>query len=266
MKKLLLTSVIIIMVVTFTGCASVISPGNQGLKWRPWSSGLEMDKLYTDGIVWHYPWNNVIEYEVRWTSFPEEIQILTSDDLHMVVNVTAILRPNPAKLAQLELEVGSDYYEHLVRPKFYTITRNVMAKYEHNLLAENSIPIEEEILSQLRERMDEKYVEFDSVVLDHIMYSPLVTQATDRKLVIKQRLEQKEYELGIAEKDAEIQRIQAVGQRDAQKIIDEGLTKKYLQFKAVEAQEMLSRSGNSTFYFVPLGKDGLPVIVDTGGK
>jgi len=266
MKKLLLTVATIVTVLAFTGCASVISPGSQGLKWRPLSSGLDVDKLYDDGVVWHLPWNDVIEYETRWLNFPEEVRVLTVDDLHMAVNVTAVLRPNPAQLAQLEIEVGTDYYDRLVKPQFYTITRSVIAKYEHNDLAESSIAIEDEILAQLRARMDGKYVEFDSVTLDHIMYSPMVTDATDRKLVIKQRLEQKEYEIGIAQKDAEIQRTLALGQRDAQKIIDEGLTKMYLQYKAVDVQEKLGRSGNASFYFIPMGKDGLPIIVDAGGK
>jgi hypothetical protein len=79
-------------------------------------------------------------------------------------------------------------------------------------------------------------------------------------------LEQKEYELEIAKKEAEIQIIDATGQRDAQIIIENGLSNKYLQFKALEVQEKLSNSSNSTFYFIPLGDDGLPIIIDTGDK
>jgi regulator of protease activity HflC (stomatin/prohibitin superfamily) len=79
-------------------------------------------------------------------------------------------------------------------------------------------------------------------------------------------VEQKDFEIQIAEKDAEIQRIMARGQKDAQIIIDQGLTQKYLQFRALEIQEMLSKSQNAKFFFVPVGKDGLPIIVDTGGE
>lgn len=109
-----------------------------------------------------------------------------------------------------------------------------------------------------------KHIEINDIILNHIMYSPLVTRAAEKKLATLQRLEQKEYELGIAQKDAEIQRIAAAGQRDAQKIINEGLTKKYLQFEALAVQRLLSTSNNAKFYFIPIGKDGLPVIIDTG--
>jgi regulator of protease activity HflC (stomatin/prohibitin superfamily) len=255
-----------ILFVLYAGCASTIQPGNQGLMWRPWGSGLEKDKVYQDGIVWHWPWNDVIEYEVQWRNYQEMISILTSDDLHMNVTISVVLRPDPTKLYYLAQEVGEDYYERLVRPEFFTITRNVLAKNFHNKLPENSPLIEKEILAGLKEHLVGKHINFDNVTLDHIMYSPLVTEASDRKLATLQMLEQKEFESGIAEKDAEIQRIRAKGQRDAQIIIDEGLTRKYLQFRSLEVQESLSKSSNSKFFFVPIGEDGLPVIINTEEK
>ncbi len=96
------------------------------------------------------------------------------------------------------------------------------------------------------------------------MYSKAVTEATDRKLSTKQEIEQKGFEMEIAEKEAEIQRIKASGQRDAQQIIDQGLTNKYLQFKSLEVQDKLSESDNAKFFFIPIGNDGLPVIIDAG--
>ncbi len=266
MKKTAMLLSVTLILILFVGCASVIQPGNQGLMWHPLGSGLDKDKIYDDGIVWHMPWNNVLEYETQWNSYREDIEILTSDDLHMSVTATVVLRPEIDKLPALALEVGPEYYYRLVKPEFFTITRSVMAEYNYDKLPEYSPDIENKILAQLKEQLQGIYIDINNVTLDHIMYSPLVTQATDKKLATMQRLEQKEYEMGIAEKDAEIQRIRAKGQRDAQNIIDEGLTNKYLQFRSIEMQEALSKSSNSKFYFVPMGKDGLPVILETGDK
>ena len=68
----------------------------------------------------------------------------------------------------------------------------------------------------------------------------------------------------MSEKQAEIQRVLARGQRDAQQIINSGLTKMYLQYEALEVQDKLTTSPNTKFYFVPIGQDGLPLIVDAG--
>lgn len=176
------------------------------------------------------------------------------------------MRPILEELPKLELEVGQNYYESIVKPNFYTVSRSVFAGYNHNEISPKSPEIEQAILEEIQVKIKGKYLEVDNISIDHIMYSPLVTKAVDQKLAVKQEIEQKDFEMQIAEKDAEIQRIRARGQRDSQQIIASGLTSMYLQYKALEVQDKLSASENTKFYFIPMGQDGLPIIVDTGGK
>jgi regulator of protease activity HflC (stomatin/prohibitin superfamily) len=244
----------------------MVKPGSHGMMYSASKKGLKSDKIYEDGAVWHWPWNQVITYNLQWQSYQEEISVLTADELHITVRVTLTMRPMLEELPNLELEVGQNYYENIVKPSFYTVTRSVIANYNHNAVSPKSLEIETEILEGVKTKCEGKYLEFDLVSIDHIMYSPLVTEAVDQKLAVKQEIEQKDFEMQIAEKDAEIQRIRARGQRDSQQIIASGLTSKYLQYKALEVQDKLSDSDNTTFYFIPTGQDGLPIIVDTGNK
>jgi regulator of protease activity HflC (stomatin/prohibitin superfamily) len=180
--------------------------------------------------------------------------------------LSVTIKPKPEELPSLILEVGEDYYEKIIKPNFYSITRGTMAKYNYEEISAQSLEIEKEITAALEKRLEGKHIILDKVTLDHIMYSPVVTRATDEKLATKQKLEQKKIETQIAEKEAEIQRIEAAGQRDAQQIIDQGLTQKYLQFKALEVQDKLSESDNAKFFFIPMGSDGLPVIINADEK
>lgn len=263
-KSVIGTILLLILVFMFSGCASIIKPGYQGVPWRPWGEGLEKEKTYDDGIVWHWPWNNIIEYETRWRKYSQDIMVLTSDDLHITVTVSIILRPKAWELYNIHTKIGPSYYKRVVKPKFFSVTRDIMADYIHNKIPGMSNEIEIKIMSKMKEQLKGKYLEIDSVTIDHVMYSKIVTRAADVKLATMHEMERKEYEKKIADADAEIQRISARGQRDAQKIIDEGLTKKYLQFKSLEVQEKLAASPNAKFFFVPLGKDGIPIIIDTG--
>lgn len=265
-KKILIYLWLVFILFQLQGCISFINSGYKGLMWRPWTSGLDRESIYDNGSVWHMPWNDIKEYDVRWVNYSEKMSVLTADDLNINVIISVVLRPDLNEIPQLDLEIGPRYYEKIVRPEFLTVSHSILAKYIHNELPEKSSQIETKILNELRKRVEEKHLEFDNVTLDHIVYSRAVTNAVDLKLAVKQKLEQKEFELGIAQKDAEIQRIDARGQRDAQKIINEGLTRRYLQFKSLEVQNKLSTSSNAKFYFVPLGKDGLPIIIDTKGK
>jgi len=254
----------IILIVVLTGCASVIQPGYKGMMWKPWGNGLRTDKIYDDGLAWKLPWNRVIKYNVQWTKNQIEISLLTSDELHVTITVSVIMRPSPKDLPLLELEIGRQYYENIVKPEFFTITRSIFANYSHKEMTVQGPKIEKDILAELKTRLKGKHIQFDNITLDHIMYSPLVTDAVDRKLATQQEIEQKDYEIEIAAKDAEIQRTLAKGQKDAEDIINQNLTQQYLQFRALEVQEKLATSPNAKFYFVPIGKDGIPLIIDAG--
>ncbi len=263
-SKLKLLVVIPVVWIGFAGC-SVVKPGEQAMKWKPYSKGLMTEKVYKDGVVWNWPWNGMVKYSTQWQTFTENVAVLTEDELHVNLTVSVTLRPIEAELPELELEVGSDYYNSVVRPEFISLTRNVFSGYKYNVISPQSPSIEAKIFELLVDKVKDKHLEFDNVTVDHIEYPIVVTSAVDEKLAVEQAIEQKNYELQIAEKDAEIQRTLARGQRDAQQIIDAGLTPRYLQYKALEVQDKLSGSQNAKFFFVPLGKDGLPIIIDSSG-
>lgn len=267
MKKLInktqLRQIFIVSSLLFlvTNCA-VIRPGQMGVLNRTFGDGIKMDKVYDDGFTWKWPWNEMIKYDIQLASYQEDIRVLTVDELHTELTFSVILNPRKEELPFLELEIGKDYYQRIVRPEFISVSRAVIASYKYEELSAKSREIESKIFEELTDKFEGKHLKLEAVTLDHIMFSPLVTRATDEKLATKQKVEQKDFEIEVAKKDAEIQRIKAQGQSDAQTIIDKGLTTKYLQYKSLEVQEKLTQSPNSTFYFVPTGKDGIPIIVD----
>lgn len=253
---------IILIIAALSGCATV-KPGYHSMQWKPLGKGLQTEKIYKDGIVWLWPWNGLVNYNLQWQTYSEDIAILTMDELHINISVSVTLRPIADEIAQLELEVGSSYYQSIIQPEFISLTRFVFSGYNYAIVSPKSPEIESFVHEKLVEYVKGKHLEIDNVTINHIVYPKVVTAAVDRKLAVEQDIQQKDYEIEIAEKQAEIQRILARGQRDAQKIIAEGLTKLYLQYKALEVQDKLTTSPNTKFYFVPTGKDGLPIIVDT---
>lgn len=254
-----------ILLLLAAGC-SVVKPGYNAMRWKPLSKGLVTDKIYSNGVVWNWPWNGVVGYNMQWQTYNENVSILTEDELHIDLTVSVTLRPVASELPLLELEVGKDYYKKVIQPEFMSLVRNVFSTYKYTTVSPKSPDIESAILTRLMMLTKGKHIEFNNVTVKHIEYPVVVTSAVDKKLAVQQAIEQKEYELKIAEKNAEIQRVLAKGQRDAQQIIDAGLTQRYLQFKALEVQDKLTSSPNTKFFFVPIGKDGLPVILDTHDK
>lgn len=61
-------------------------------------------------------------------------------------------------------------------------------------------------------------------------------------------------------RDAEIRIEKAKGIAEAQKIINETLTAKYLQHEAIDAQRLIANSPNHMTVYIPVGPNGLPLV------
>lgn len=244
------------------GCGKRIPAGFEGLYWGRFS-GVDTT-VYRNQFKWAWFWNNVILYDVRWKTESENVDILSLDDLHMDVEVALRLRPSERDLFQLHKEVGQQYYSQVVQQQFRSTARAVFAHYRYTDIPKKSIEIQNAILAQLRESLGNKHLELDAVEIKHVEYPPLVKQAADAKLATEQRLLQKDYETQIAERDTAIKIIDAKGQQRAQQIIDSTLTSTYLQYKALDVQKALVNSSNASFYFVPVGGNGIPILLETG--
>lgn len=271
-------ALMLVAAVGIAGCGATVRPGQRGLKYYPLHTPGLQKEVKPDGFYWLFPWNDVVSYDVTWQSQTEKLDILTSDVLHVTTEVTVTYRPNADRLYELHTQIGPSYYERVIRPPFLTIARSEFARHAHNDLARDGSEIEARLLGQLRETLASVPIEIDRITIRHIEYDRGLTAAISTKLATAQKVEQKEFELKIADRDAEIARVTARGRADAVRIEAEGqaaatvlkaqaqskaqteisrtLTPGYLRYKAFD--------GDATrYYFVPIGKDGLPILVST---
>lgn len=253
----------------FVSCLTIISPGEVGLMWRPYSSGLSQKPLESR-VQTYMPWNSVYVYSIQWVSHQEKVEVLTRDDLTITVSAAIIIRPIENEIYELEMEIGRSYYEKVVKPQFRTAIRNILSAYNMVSISKETPNVSAQIKKSLAEKLKDKHVEIDDVIIDDVEYSPSILKAIESKLTKQQEQEQMKFEINIAKRDAEIQQITADGrakavlieadaQAKAQKMISESLTPKYIQLKAME-------NPNNKLIFVPNGKDGLPIIVNPDGK
>ncbi|THJ25104.1 MAG: prohibitin family protein [Nitrospira sp. CG24E] len=272
-----LVALAIPMLLLLNGCGRTIDPGMRGLRWYPLSGGLEKESL-KNGFYWRAPWNDVFEYDVRYQSFTEKIDALTADDLSVTLRVAITMSPIPDEVYFLAQEVGHNWYQQLVRPQFLSAVRGVVAQYSMVTLPERSSEIGNKIEAVMVESLKGRHLSIYSVALSEIEFSKMVLQAIENKQAKEQEKEQKEFEMIIAAKDAEIARtrakgegdaikiraegeaeglrIRAIGQAQAQETITKTLTQDYLKYKLYD-------SPNSKMVIVP-EKSNVPIIVNPG--
>jgi regulator of protease activity HflC (stomatin/prohibitin superfamily) len=259
-------------------CAGTsVQPGQRGLFWHPFTEGLSSDPLQA-GFYWRAPWNDVYVYDVRWQSYTETVDALSSDDLLVKLRTAVIMRPIPGEVYFLAQEIGSDFYPRVVKPELLAAVRSVVSGYAMVTVPEKSTEIASKVQAVVVEKLKGRHLEIASVALAEIELAKIVLEAVERKQAKEQEKEQKEFELTIAEKDAEIARrrargegdairirsegeaeglrIRAAGQAKAQETIAKTITPGYLQFKLYDSQ-------NSKFVLLP-DKLSMPLLLNPG--
>ena len=277
MTRLTLTSLALAVLLLTAACGTTIQPGQRGLFWRPFTEGLSTQPL-KDGFYWQAPWNDVYRYDVRWQSHTEDIDALSADDLQVSIKAAIILRPIPEELYFLNQEVGADYYPRIVKPQFMAAVRSVVSGYNMVTVPEMSTEIASKVRAVVVENLKGRHLEIQNIALSDVDFPQIVLRAIEQKQAKEQEKEQKEFELTIASKDAEIARTRAKGEGDAIKIRAEGEAEG-LRIRAIgqaQAQETITKtltpdylkyklydSPNSKLVIVP-DKSNVPIIVSPG--
>ena len=248
-----------------SGCAvATVEPGERGLKWN--TDGLQRESL-KDGVYWMAPWNDVYVYEVRWKTYTENVEVLSADNLQVTVQAGVILRPIPEDVYNLAQTLGSHYYERVVRPEFLSAIRHVVSGYPVLMLSEKSSDIATKVQTVLEGKLKGRPLLIQSVALADMTLPGIISTAIEKKQATEQVKEQKQYELLMASKDAEIARTRAMGERDAlgiraegqakaQETITKTLTPEYLRYKLYDSQ-------NSKMVLIPDNLK-LPISINPG--
>jgi len=192
-------------------CGTMIKPGEMAMKNIILDEPALRQDILPEGFYWQWPWNSMVSYDVTAQSRDEKIGVLTKDSLHVPTTVTVTFRPRTSQLYQLHTKIGTTYYEDIIGPAFVTLVRTEFSRYNHNDLAKESKHIEDAVLTQLQNELKGMPVEIDQVSIKHIRYEKLVTKSISDKLVKEQEIQQKQYEIEIAKKDADIARTAASG-------------------------------------------------------
>ena len=271
------TVLVIPILLLMYGCGTTVDVGKRGLRWYPLTAGLTKEPL-REGFYWRAPWNDVFEYDVRYQSFTEKVDALTADDLSVTLHAAITMRPIGEEVYFLAQEVGHNWYAQLVRPQFLSAVRGVVAQYTMVTLPERSSEIGNKIEAVMVESLKGRHLDVYSVALSEIEFPQMVLKAIEQKQAKEQEKEQKEFEVLIAQRNAEIARIQAKGEGDAlqiraegegeslrirakgqsqaQEIITKTLTPDYLKYKLYE-------SPNAKVIIMP-DKSNVPIILNPG--
>jgi regulator of protease activity HflC (stomatin/prohibitin superfamily) len=275
LDRMVLTLAVLLIIIFFLPrFVAVIRSGQAGVVWQSYSGGTDVRRILGEGIHLVGPWDKVYIYNVRLQEVTRTYEVLSRDGLHLQVTASARFRPKgapfpwtqstPNALAQLHKYIGPQYVNVLLVPDVSSVLRRVIQKYSGDQIFSERGLFEQQAFATARQELNARYVDLDALLIEKIDFPAAVRAAIEGKLMEEQAVLRYEYILARERQEAERKRIEAVGVRDFQRTVGDGLTDQYLRWKAIEAMVLISRSENSKLIIIG-GKDGIPIVLSPDG-
>jgi regulator of protease activity HflC (stomatin/prohibitin superfamily) len=242
----------------FASNCTVVRQGQFGVKRK---LGKFSDEVYTSGLRTFNPFTSrIVKVSSQTENIEVSLNIPSQEGLTIQSEVSILYRVVKKNAPELLRTVGQEYEETIILPVFRSAVADVTSKYfAKDMHSGNRAGIEAAIRDLMMKTLEEKGILVENVLLKSISLPKNLTKAIEDKLEAEQQAQRMEFTLLQEKQEAERKRIQAAGERDANKIIAEGLTPEILQYKALEAWLKLSQSPNSK---VIITNGSVPVMMD----
>ncbi|MBK7092201.1 MAG: prohibitin family protein [bacterium] len=254
--------IILMLALVAVGCGTQIQSGERGVKYFKFGGGTEMGTVYPEGFAWHMPWNTIYTYKIQTQEAKESLKLLTADGATVVLDVSVWYRPVIDKLDSLQITIGPNYFEVVVAPALRGESRSIAGKFTpEELYSTKRDEIAGQMLAAVKEKLKDKYIEFESILIRDVTLPQRISDAINEKLASQQEAQRMEFILQREQQEAERKRIEAQGIADFQKIVSAGINDKLLEWKGIETTEKLAQSPNAKIVIIGNSKNGLPLIL-----
>ncbi len=274
--------ILILLIILLRSLLVVVDSGEIGV---PVLFGKVQEYNLSEGINVVIPFVKVVKYPIRIQEYTmssaesdgrtrgdDSITVKTKDGLNVGLDMTIWYYIDKANAFSIYREIAKsfDVIEPVIlRPLTRTILRDVSVNFKvEDFYTERREEFVSIVSSQLRDIMKTKHLILDRVLVRKAILPQTVEDAIAIKMQTKQKSEEMEYRKEIAQKEAEIREIEALGLSKAQGIINSTLTPNYIQFKAIEVYKELVNSKNTTFIVMPTSPNGagIPLILNADGS
>ncbi len=243
----------------FTNCA-VIRPGEAGVKQ---TLGKFSDKVSTQGTIFYNPFTSkVIKESTQTNNIKLILSLPSKEGLSVNSEISILYRLQLDKIPSVLENLGQGY-ESIITSVFRSASSDVCAQFfAKDMHSGMRAKIEEEIKMKMKENLEKQAdgIELIAVLMKSIQLPSGLANSIERKLQAEQDAMRMEFVIQQARLEADRKIIDAEGERDAQKILAEGLTEEIIKIRSIEAFNELSKSQNSKVIITD-GKT--PLLIET---
>ncbi len=187
----------------------------------------------------------------------DAITSLTKEGLKVDLDMTVWYRLNETQANEVYQNFNVGYESKIIRPAIRTAIRDIVAQYQaKDIYSEKRQELAQRIEDQLAQSLEPRGIIMEDVLLRNVALPSNLANAIQEKLQAEQEAQKYEFILEREQKERERKLIEAEGQRDAQRIINESLSQEYLHYLYING--LKDREG--TIYVPTDPNTGLPLF------
>lgn len=280
-----------------------IPSGSVGVIWKRFEGGTDMNSLATEGTVVVMPWNRLFLYDARLQSGDNQVSALSADGLKVEVDMAWAFYLVPTAAGMVHKGIGPDYRDKVVVRVIESVVRDKVSLFRsEELHSPERVTFEKQVFAGIMTEIGrfsainrlsanyqpasgdspdaEKGVEWinlDAVLIKEIRFPPAVQEAYVRKNTARALVEEYNFRIIAEQKEVERKMVEALGIRNFQEVVNQGLSESYLRWKGIEASvvntQALAQSPNAKLVVVGPGTgaaagssgggSGMPMILNT---
>ena len=257
MKKQCLFVPTLLLLVVLSGCASIL-PGEVAMKQ---TFGKLKPKIHEPGLVGFNPFvTQVVRVPTRTVNLEVRLNLPSKDGLNVKSEISILYRINSEKARLVVQEIGMNYEDVVILSVFRSAAADVCSRFlAKDMYTESRARIESDIQQRMDELLSGRGFLIEAVLMKSIELPAGLARAIEDKLEAEQLAQRMEFELQREEMEARRRTIEAEGIRDAQKIIEAGLSTRIIEWQSIEAFRELAKSPNAKL-IITNGK--APLLID----
>ena len=260
----LAAATLIFVIAFYRSLFFTILPGERAVVFRKFTTGLDKTHVLGPGFHAKAPWNTVYTYDVTENQVEETLDVLDKNGLSISVDISVRFHPKYDKIGYIYEVFQLEYVQRLVIPEVRSTVRQVMGRHTAEEIYSTKRSAVEKEITQETERIlgkEGNNIVMRAMLIRSIKLPEQIRMAIENKLKQEQEALAYQFKLNKEQSEAERKRIAAIGEAEANRIVNSSLTRNLLKMRGIEATTTLAASENAKVIVIGNNEDGLPLIL-----
>ena len=233
-----------ILLVLFVSSCAIVRQGEVGVKRR--LGKLNPNTIESGARVFNPFTTKVIKLPIRTVNVEIQSNLPSKEGLNVQSIISILYHIKKENAASIVENIGTDYEEVVIKSVFRSASADVCSRFfAKDMHTIKRAEIENEIEKRMQELLSKRGFEIEAVLLKTIQLPPGLYTAVENKLEAEQEAQRMEFVLQRERMEAQRRKVEAEGIRDAQQILQEGISPEIIQWQSIEAFKELANSPGS---------------------